>query len=125
MAWSVRSWCSRRRSSSCRSTRSPSSSSASSTSAPSAPLPPRLAKPTETLARVLQTKGDVPFDERAALVSRAETLSVPFSTAYNYAHAFKIDSLAPDTGTEVNGQVVVPVCSRRPPKPRAKCAIAG
>ena len=35
---SVRSWCSRRRSSSCRSTRSPSSSSASSTSAPSAPL---------------------------------------------------------------------------------------
>ena len=59
----------------------------------------------------------MPFDERAALVSRAETLSVPFSTAYNYAHAFKIDSLAPDTGTEVNGQVVVPVRSRRPPKP--------
>ena len=54
--------------------------------------PFRLAKPTETLALALQTKGDVPFDERAALVSRAETLSVPFSTAYNYAHAFKIDS---------------------------------
>lgn len=87
--------------------------------------PSRLAKPTETLALALQTKGDVPFDERAALISRAETLSVPLSTAYNYAHAFKIDSLAPDTGTEVNGQVVVPVRRRRPPKPCAKCAIAG
>ncbi len=58
--------------------------------------------------QIFHTKGDVPFDLRASLISRAETLSVPLSTAATYAHAFKIDSLGPEVGTEQNGQVVVP-----------------
>ena len=59
--------------------------------------------------QIFHTKGDVPFDLRASLISRAETLSVPLSTASTYSHAFKIDSLGAEVGTEdANGQVTVP-----------------
>lgn len=57
---------------------------------------------------VHQTKGDVPIDTRVAQISRVETLSVPLSTALTIPHAFKIDALPSDVGTEVDGQIVMP-----------------
>lgn len=55
-----------------------------------------------------QTKGDVPIDTRIALISRAETLGVPMSSAATIPHAIKIDSLPAETGREVDGQVTLP-----------------
>jgi len=58
--------------------------------------------------QIFHTKGDVPIDTRVAQISRVETLSVPLSTALTIPHAFKIDALPSDVGTEVDGQIVMP-----------------
>ena len=58
--------------------------------------------------QLFHTGADVPFDLRSALISRAETLGIPLSTAAIYPHCFKIDSLPAETATVVNGAIRLP-----------------